>query len=125
MTTAGSSRPNCRASVVLPEPALPAMKCSVAIANRGTNVCAWSNSTQSNRTRQLWPRGAAFAEQPAKPQARPEPAVVLLQANRLREVGHPVVAGVHTDRERARDVEVDAAPQVATDRGAGVHTREC
>src|SRR5262245_29375147 len=67
------------------------------------------------------PRGTAAAKQPAKSQARSESAVVLLQADGLREIRHPVVAGINAYRERARDVEVDAASQIAANRPGGVH----
>src|SRR6185369_5417038 len=46
------------------------------------------------------------------------PVVVVAQADRLREVGHRVVDQGYAERHRAPDVHVEAAAELAADRGA-------
>src|SRR5262245_48270419 len=57
------------------------------------------------------------AEQEAETEPELGSTVVVARADWLGKVDHPVVAAVDADRERSRDVKVDAGAEMASGRG--------
>ena len=71
-------------------------------------MCASSSAVafRASRTR-LRPCRRPAAEEPSNPQPHAEPVVV--DGRGLAKVPDPVVAGIHADREGAREMEIGAS----------------